>query len=685
MKFLPVAALAACVAALSVPAQADEGMWTFDNVPTADIKAALGVDITPAWLARVQGATVRLSVGCSGSVVSGQGLVLTNNHCAEDCAHDLSTPGHDLADDGAFAATTAEEKACPTLRAEILESARDVTPRVLAAGAGLTGEALVKAVNAVSSTIAEDACRGEPTHHCQVVDLYHGGQYKLYRYREYGDVRLVFSAGDRVGSFGGDPDNFNFPRYDLDVAFLRLYENGRPVATPQHLRWDPAPPTAGQAVFVAGNPGATFRELTTAQLETQRSVIAPIEIAQLAELRGRLVRLSEESPEAKRLADDLLFDLENDYKVEWGRLLALDDPAFMAARRAAEADLRAKALKTMSLGFGDPWADIAKLQEAAAALYPAQRTLEGGPNDSRLFDYARWLVRAAAERAKPSPDRLPGYDDSRLPFVEREVLAPVPVDAVTEQLTLEFWLAKARELLGADDPDVVLLLGGESPETLSKALVARTHLGDPAVRKALWDGGWTAIQASDDPMIRYALKIDPEARRIRAEYEERVIGPTDRAAEAIARARFAVYGASVYPDATFTLRLSYGAVQGWTWRGVTTAPFTTFSGLYRRGTGEPPYDLDPRWIAAKERLDPDTIFNFTTTNDIVGGNSGSPIMDAKGDVIGTAFDGNILSIGGDYGYDGAVNRSVAVSAAAITEALTKVYGADALVRELDGR
>src|SRR5579863_6731129 len=258
MKSVPIGVLAAGAALLAAPAQANEGMWTFDNVPAADIKAALGVDVTPAWRARVQRAVVRLSVGCSGSVVSGQGLVLTNNHCAQDCAHDLATPGHDLARDGALAATPAEEKTCPTLRAEILESVDDVTPRMRAAGAGLTGEALVKAVNAASSTIAADACRGETTHHCQVVDLYHGGQYKLYRYREYGDVRLVFSAGERIGSFGGDPDNFNFPRYDLDVAFLRLYENGRPVATPQHLRWDPTPPTAGQPVFVAGNPGATF-------------------------------------------------------------------------------------------------------------------------------------------------------------------------------------------------------------------------------------------------------------------------------------------------------------------------------------------------------------------------------------------------------------------------------------------
>jgi hypothetical protein len=311
--------------------------------------------------------------------------------------------------------------------------------------------------------------------------------------------------------------------------------------------------------------------------------------------------------------------------------------------------------------------------------------VEGGPIDSTLFYDARILVRAAEEREKPSAQRLRGYADSELPELEKQVLAPAPIEGPLEQLLLEFWLSKAREYLTADDPSAVLLLGKDSPETLAARLSTGTHLGDPAVRKALWDGGLKAITASDDPMIQYVLRIDPEARRIRAAFEERASGPATRAAEAIAKARFAVYGAAIYPDATFTLRLSYGAVAGWTWRDKTIAPFTRFAGLYTRATGQEPFDLDPRWVAAKDKLKPDTIFDFSTTNDIVGGNSGSPMIDGAGEVIGTAFDGNIHSLGGDYGYDPALNRTVAVSAAAITEALTKVYAADGLVKELSQR
>jgi hypothetical protein len=354
----------------------------------------------------------------------------------------------------------------------------------------------------------------------------------------------------------------------------------------------------------------------------------------------------------------------------------------MAAKRADEAELKAKALSAMGRGFGDPWADLAKAQAPYASLFVAFRQLDGGPLDSSLFDYARGLVRAAAERQKPQAERLPGYTDAELPGVEKRLLDPQPVEPALEQLTLEFWLSKSRELLTADDPDTRLLLGKESPEGLSARLVADTKLGDPAVRRALWDGGLAAIQASNDPMIRLALKLEPEARRLRTAYDEQITGPTTRATEAIAKARFAVLGDSVYPDGTFTLRLSYGAVAGWTWRGKTVAPFTTFAGLYDRATGAAPFDLDPRWIAAQGRLDPATIFNLSTTDDIIGGNSGSPLLDAKGEVIGVAFDGNILSLGGDYGYDGRVNRAVALSAQAIDAALRKVYGADALAREL---
>ncbi len=677
-----VLVLAALAAVAGTAARADEGLWTFDNFPAAKVKAAYGVDITPAWLARVQGAAVRLSVGCSGSVVSAQGLTLTNNHCATDCVQALSSQARDYQKAGFLAPARTDEQRCPQLTAEILTGVSDVTARMQGAGAGLVGAALVAAREAEKSRIEAEACGSDPKLRCEVVDLYEGGLYKLYRYHRYADVRLVFSPGDQAAFFGGDPDNFNFPRYDLDCAFLRLYEDGKPAATPGHLHWSPRPPVAGELVFAAGNPGGTFRDETLSQLEAQRDLVLPLNMTELAELRGRMIRFGEESARNRRIVDEPLMDLENDYKVEVGRLAALDDPSFMAAKRAAEADLRSQASARMGSGFGDPWADMATAQAALADVYVAYHQLEIGPRGSNLFDYARDLVRAAAERAKPSTLRLPGYGDAQLPAMQKALLDPVPIEPSLEQLQLEFWLSKTRERLGAGDPATQAVLGDESPEGLAQRLAAGSKLGDPAVRRALWEGGAAAIAASNDPMIRFMVRIDPEARRIRSAYEERYIGPTTRAGEAIAKARFAVLGDSVYPDGTFTLRLAYGTVAGWIYRGKTTAPFTTFAGLYERATGAAPYDLDPRWIAARSRLDPATIFNISTTDDIIGGNSGSPMLDAKGDVIGTFFDGNILSLGGDYGFDPAVNRAVALTSQAIEAALTKVYGAGGLTQEL---
>jgi hypothetical protein len=668
-------------------ALADEGMWTFDNFPAAKVKAAYGIDITPAWLDTVRGAAVRLSVGCSASVVTGSGLVLTNNHCVADCAQNLSSAGRDYFKMGYQAATREDEKTCAGMQAEILTAITDVTARMIAAGRGESGQALVRARTAASSTLEKESCGTDVNLRCQVVDLYHGGQFRLYRYRKYSDVRLVFSPGGQAAFFGGDPDNFNFPRFDLDCAFLRLYEDGKPVATPDHLRWNAAAPKAGEPVFVAGNPGGTDRQLTAAELDTQRTLTLPLTITQASELRGRLIRFGEESPERRRMAGEVLFGLENSYKVYWGRLTALDDAAFMAGLRARDADLRAKALAAKDrLGddFGDPWAQIETAQAALQALYLPYRTVERGPSGSKLFGYAKALVRAAQERQKLSAERLPGYADTQLPLLRKQVLDAEPVDTDTEQLALEFWLSKAREYLTADDPNTTLLLGRESPEALSARLVKGSRLADPAVRKALWDGGLKAVTASTDPMIQYLLKIDPRAREIRSAYDEQVAGPTAQAAEKIAKARFAVYGDSLYPDATFTLRLSYGKIAGWTYRGTTVAPFTTFAGLYARATGEEPFDLDPRWIAAKDKLDPNTVFDIASTNDIIGGNSGSPLINAKAEVIGAVFDGNIHSLGGDYGYDGALNRAVSVSTAAITEALQKVYGEQALAAELTG-
>jgi hypothetical protein len=684
----PAAGCLALVATAWAPAAlADEGMWTFDNFPSAKVKAAYGVTIDQAWLDHVRGAAVRLSSGCSASVVTGEGLVLTNNHCVADCAQALSTQGRDYFKDGYQAAARTDEKTCGGMQAEILAQITDVTDRVQAAGRGQSGQALVRARTAVTSTIEKEGCGADAARfRCQVVDLYHGGRYKLYKYRKYSDVRLVFSPGVPAAFFGGDPDNFNFPRYDLDCAFVRLYEDGKPVATPDHLKWNAAPPKAGEPVFVAGNPGGTDRQLTASQLDFQRTLALPVVIAQFSELRGRLIRFGEESAEHKRIAGDLLFGLENSYKVYWGRLQALDDAAFMARKRKDEADLKAKARQVSAkLGpdFGDPWADIDKAQGAAQALYIDNRMIERGPSGSDLFSYARSLVRAAQERAKPSAERLPGFADSQLPLLEKEVLDPHPVYPELEQLTLEFWLSKAREYMTADAPGTKLLLGKDSPEQLSARLAA-SKLGDPALRKALWDGGLKAVQASDDPMIRFVLKIDSEARRLRMAYDEQVTGPTTAAAEKIAKARFSIYGTSLYPDATFTLRLSYGKIAGWTYRGVTVPPFTNFAGLYERATGQDPFELDPRWVAAKDKLTPTTVFNISTTNDIIGGNSGSPLIDARGEVIGAVFDGNIHSLGGDYGYDPTLNRAVAVSTASISEALRKVYGEATLAQELAG-
>jgi len=688
MNTFRLAAAASVILAFAAAplARADEGMWTFDNFPSAKVKAAYGVTIDQAWLDHVRGAAVRLSSGCSASVVTGEGLVLTNNHCVADCAQALSAAGRDYFKDGYQVAARTEEKTCAGMQAEVLTQITDVTDAVLNAGKGQTGNALVRARTAVTSNLEKDACGADPKLRCEVVNLYHGGQYKLYKYRKYSDVRLVFSPGVPAAFFGGDPDNFNFPRYDLDCAFVRLYEGGQPVSTPDHLKWNAAAPRAGEPVFVAGNPGGTDRQLTASQLDFQRTLALPLVITQYSELRGRILRFGEESAEHKRIAGDLLFGLENSYKVYWGRLQALDDPAFMAAKRRDEADIKAKTKAVsdkLGPGFGDPWADIDKAEAAAQDLYIENRMIERGPSGSDLFSYARSLVRAAQERTKPSAERLPGYGDSQLPLLEKELLDARPVYPELEQLTLEFWLSKAREYMTADAPGTKLLLGKDSPETLSARLAA-SKLGDPAVRKALWDGGLKAVQASDDPLIQYMLKIDPEARRLRTAYDDKVNGPTTAATEKIAKARFAVYGTSLYPDATFTLRLSYGQIAGWTYRGVTVPPFTNFAGLYERATGQDPFELDPRWVAAKDRLNPATVFDISTTNDIIGGNSGSPLVNARGEVIGAIFDGNIHSLGGDYGYDPVLNRSVAVSTAAISEALRKVYGAEAIARELEG-
>ena len=667
------------------PAPADEGMWTFDNFPSAAVKARYGVDIDKRWLDHVRGAAVRLSTGCSASIVTANGLVLSNHHCVRDCAQQLSSATQDYVKDGFLAARRQDEKLCAGMVAEVLTGIDDVTSRITAATVGHTGEAFIKARDAQIAAVEKAGCAGkEDRYRCQVVTLYQGGQYKLYTYRKYTDVRLVFAPEGATAFFGGDLDNFNFPRYDLDCSFVRLYENGRPVATPDHLRWSTLAPKDGAPVFVAGNPGTTQRLLTAEQLATLRDVSLPETLILLSELRGRLLRFTTESDEHARIANDMLFGIENSFKAYRGEERSLVDPALIAAKRAADRSLRARVAldPKLAAATGNPWAQIARAQVQAKALYYRYSFTESRAGlESSLFGFARALVRAAQERAKPNGERLPEYTDSRLALLAKQLLDPRPVYPQLEQLVLDFWLSKLREDLTVDSPDARAFLGKDSPETLA-ARLARSKLGDPAVRKALWDGGLAAIRASDDPMIRFVLATDPTSRAVRRQYENDVSGPTAQGAQKIAHARFAIYGTSVYPDATFTLRLSYGKVEGWTDRGTTVPAFTYYSGLWQRATGQFPFALTPRWRHAKGVVDPGTVLNFVSDNDIIGGNSGSPVIDAAGRVVGAIFDGNILSLGGAFGFDDRVNRSVSVSTAAITEALNKVYGAHSLAAEL---
>ena len=673
----------AFLTAVSLPlsiARADEGMWTFDAFPAAKMRSTYGFAPDQAWLDKVRSAAVRLTGGCSASFVSDAGLILTNHHCVATCVEQNSTADNNILKNGFTARTREEERKCAGQQAEVVTSIRDVTSQVKSAIGSASGEAAVKARSAVVAQIEKDGCPDTAKNRCQVVSLYGGGQYKLYTYRKYSDVRLAWAPEAQAAQFGGDPDNFNFPRYSMDASFLRAYEDGRPVATPQHLEWSARAPVDGEATFVVGNPGSTQRLFTSEQLAFQRELVLPITLATYSELRGRLIAAMASDPAKEREGVETLGGIENSLKVFIGRVKALGDPAFTGKIAAAETELKAKSAGKAVIG--NPWGDVAKAMSAYRDFYVADRfSLPQGD----LFGYAITLVRAAAERGKPNAERFSGFSDSQLPLVEKRLLDERPIYPWLDQLTMEWSLSKSREYLGADDPQTKLLLGKESPEGLAARLVSGTKLADPTVRKALWEGGQAAIDASTDPMIVYARSLDANDRAIQKRFDAEVDGPLTGAQAKLADARFAAYGDTVYPDATFTLRISYGMVAGWMERGKPVPTRTTMGGTFDRATGAVPFDLPPAFIANRARIDADATYDFVTTNDIIGGNSGSPVIDRQGRVIGAAFDGNINSLGGNYGYDGTINRTVVVSTEAVQEALEKIYPAPHLIAELNGK
>src|SRR3984885_10684213 len=670
-------------AVAAAPARADEGMWTFDNFPADAVKQAHGVEITPAWLDHVRLSTVRLT-NCTASFVSPDGLLLTNHHCVESCLGELSSKEDSLMERGFIARERDAERRCATQIADVLVAVENVTAAVTKASAG-AGDQAANDARKKTLTALEQSCEQASAHArtgkltCQAVTLYDGGQYFLYKYKRYNDVRLVFTPETDIAAFGGDPDNFQFPRWSLDFAILRAYEHGKPAKVSDYLRINFAGPSINEPVFVSGHPGSTSRLETLAQLEFERDLLLPTTLLRTAELRGGYIQFSRGNQADMQLIEGPHNNLENGIKVRRKLLDALHDDSLMVRKKAEETTLRALAKPDGP----DPWQQIESATARERAIYLPYSFVEGAAGfNTILFRYARLLLRGADERAKPNTERLHEFTDTNLPRIEQQLYAHVPIYAEVETLTLSFSLQRMREWLGPDYPLVRRLLARESPEELATRVVAETKLDDPAVRRQLWQGGKSALDASRDPMIELARSIDGDARAIRKQLENQVEAPVTAASTRIAAERFKAFGTRVYPDATFTLRLNYGTVMGSVENGTPVQPFTYLDRAFERATGASPFKIPESWIKVKNQLDMHTPFCISTNNDIVGGNSGSPLIDARGNVVGLMFDGNIDSIAGSYWFDAAKNRALAVHPAIIREALDKVYGAKSLLAEL---
>jgi hypothetical protein len=679
--------LVACGAFLAgVPSRADEGMWTFDNPPLKQLQEKYHFTPTKEWLDHVRLSSVRLNDGGSGSFVSAHGLLLTNHHVARGQLQKNSTKEHDYIQDGFYAATPGQEMKSPDLEVDVLVSMENVTARVLSAlKTAKTAEEEFAARKAAIAQIERES-QQKTGLRSDVVTLYHGGEYWLYRYKKYNDVRLVFAPEEQIAFFGGDPDNFTYPRYDLDMALFRVYENGQPLDTKDYLKWNPQGAADRELVFVAGNPGSTARLDTMAQLEFLRDVSEP---ATIQVLKSRIAVLNEYSAlgsEQARQAATMIFGLENSLKLSEGRYKGLLDAAIMAKQRKEEEEFQARVMGNAQwkAAYGGAWNAIAAAEKKEAARFQEQlfRTV-----NSQFATIAMTLVQYVAEVKKPDGERLEGYHESQLDSLKYRMFSPAPLYPAFEMARLAGSLENSLAELGPNDPYLKTVLDGRTPREAAAALVNGTKLADPALRRKLVDGGEAAVAASDDPMIVLARRLDPMRRESIKWSEDNVSSVLQRAGEQLGKARFAVYGKTAYPDATFTLRLSYGQVQGYPMNG-TKAPYkTTFYGLYNRALGfdlQGPFALPSRYTEGRGKLDLATPLDFVTTNDVVGGNSGSPVINGKAEIVGLVFDGNIESLIGDFVYDGAANRTVAVHTAAMTEALRKLYNAPALVRELLG-
>ena len=665
----------------------DEGFWLFSAPPRAAITQALGFEPTDAWLTRLQRAAIRFGTA-SGSFVAPGGLVLTNHHVGLRAIQRLSTPDRDLVQNGFYAVTLTDELKAPDMELSVLMSLEDVTAQVDAAETpGMTPAQAFAARRAAISAI-EKASQESTGLKSEVVTLYQGALYHLYRYKTYTDVRLVFAPEFDVAFYGGDPDNFTYPRYCLDVCFFRVYENDRPAQTADFLPWALGGVQDDEPVFVAGHPGSTQRLNTVAHLEYLRDTGIPWSLTLLERRHAALTRYEKLGAEQARQAKDEIFSIENSLKSYRGQVAGLNDPTLTDKKRATESRLREAVRSDPARRdrFGGAWDAVEASRRTFAGFYREHALAESAAAfNTRLFSIARTIVRLTAERAKPDGERLPEYTESRLATLERTLYSPAPVFLEMEKAKLADSLAFLSETLGAEHPLVRQVLGGRPPAVAAATLVDGTALADVEARKTLVAGGARAVAASTDPMVALARAVDGQARRLRQRYEDEVAGIERDAYAKIAQALFAVEGPAAYPDATSTLRLTYGRVRGYEEIGARIAPFTDFAGLYARAAAhdsQPPYRIVDRWLRKKASLKLDTPYTFVSTLDIVGGNSGSPVVNRRGEVVGVVFDGNIQSLPGYFVYDAAVNRAVAVDGRAILEALRTVYEANRLVDEI---
>jgi len=679
-----------CLLALGLGslAFADEGMWLFNAFPTDRVKAKYGFAPDQAWLDHVRLSSARAPNG-SSSFVSADGLIFTNHHIAQGCVHDLSTNGKDYMKNGFYAPTRAEEPKCPGVEFVVLEGIQDVTDKVNgAAKPGMSAAEAGKAQREVMSTLEKDCSTGGMR--CDVVTLYSGAMYNLYKYKKYSDVRLVFAPEFDIAFFGGDPDNFEYPRYDLDISFFRAYEDGQPAKIGNYLKWSPVGVKEGDLVFVSGHPGRTGRLLTTDQLEFLRDVQYPWQLKSLARRIDMLQKFSAQSAENAREAESDLFSLQNGYKAINGYQGGLLDKDLMAKKAADEQALRGfvSSDAKRKQEYGDPWAEIAKAVSVQKSMFLPLTYIDSLAGfRGELPRYARTIVRAAYEKQKPSSQRIRGYQDSALPSVEQRLFSTAPVYKSLDQLQLAESLSEMQEQLGADNATVKLALAGKSADARAQELIAGTKLDDVAVRKQLYEGGKAAVDASTDPLIVLMRSIEPEAQALHQRDEDEVQSVFRQSGGSIGKALFAKDGLNVPPDATFTLRLSYGAIEGYKLNGKNVPWFTTMGGAYEHATrhgSKYPYELPASWLKHKGDIDLSTPFDTASTPDIIGGNSGSPVINKDAEVVGIIFDGNIESLPWNFMYSDKVGRSIEVDSRAIIESLRKIYHADALVNELTG-